>query len=465
MTEGQHPIEGPAGIMSGLEAARHSTSRAAASRPLAANLPLWVLAGAFLGVLVGLTIGTRASVLHPVGVIYSMMLESVVYPYILSSLIGGLGGLMRARAMRLVHASWAVYLFLWVVAFGAIFLLAQAIPSPPPPIEIVASSEGHAALSLLQTLIPENLTLALSQNFVPAIVIFAVIVGVAVQSISTKSSFLEVVEVIRLASLQIWTWVVYLAPIGVFALFASTAGTISPGMAGTLAVYIGLYLIGTGVLAFVVLPLALSAIVPANARELLAELRPAFILALVTTLPTSALPLIQGVAERIAAQAGHDGEEAKDITRATISLSYAFASLGNYFTALFVIYASTHFHVALDAVQTALLPVLTLLSCSGSPSTTIAAVKFMSEWLGMPSDTVPLYVEAMTITRYGQGRSRFPPTPSLPSPCRSSISGASPGGRSAPRSRLRSAPPCSSQPPSVLARCRRACFRRRAPQP
>ena len=115
-------------------------------------------------------------------------------------------------------------------------------------------------------------------------------------------------------------------------------------MAGTLAVYIGLYLIGTGVLAFVVLPLALSAIVPASARELLAELRPAFVLALVTTLPTSALPLIQGVAERIAAQAGHDGEEAKDITRATVSLSYAFVSLGNYFTALFVIYASTHFH-------------------------------------------------------------------------------------------------------------------------
>jgi Na+/H+-dicarboxylate symporter len=186
---------------------------------------------------------------------------------------------MRARAMRLVHASWAIYLFLWVVAFGAIFLLAQAIPPPPPPIEIVASSESHAALSLLQTLIPENLTLALSQNFVPAIVVFAVIFGVAVQSISTKSSFLEVVEVIRLASLQIWTWVVYLAPIGVSALFASTAGTISPGMAGTLAVYIGLYLISTGVLAFVVLPLALSAIVPASARELLAELRPAFVLA------------------------------------------------------------------------------------------------------------------------------------------------------------------------------------------
>src|SRR5262245_35771136 len=99
MRRGQHPIEGPAGIMSGSEAAHHSTSRAAAGRPLAANLPVWVLAGAFLGVIVGLVIGNRAAVLHPLGVIYSMMLESVVYPYILSSLIGGVGGLMRARRL------------------------------------------------------------------------------------------------------------------------------------------------------------------------------------------------------------------------------------------------------------------------------------------------------------------------------------------------------------------------------
>jgi hypothetical protein len=123
---------------------------------------------------------------------------------------------------------------------------------------------------------------------------------------------------------------------------------------------------------------------------------------LVTTLPTSALPLIQGVAEHLVARAGHDGEEAKDVTRATISLSYVFVSLGNYFAALFVIYASHHFHGALDAVQSALLPIVTLLSCSGSPSTTIDAVKFISEWLGLPSNTVPLYVEAMTVTRYGQ---------------------------------------------------------------
>lgn len=146
-----------------MDAAPQSPSRVATGAAAAANLPIWVLAGAFLGVLVGLLFGERAAVLQPVGVAYSMMLESVIYPYILSSLIGGLGGLVRARAIRLFRASWAVYVFVWLVALGAIFLLAQAIPPPPPPVEIVAS-RATGGLSLLQALIPENLALALTAS-------------------------------------------------------------------------------------------------------------------------------------------------------------------------------------------------------------------------------------------------------------------------------------------------------------
>src|SRR5262249_28766364 len=131
---------------------------------------------------------------------------------------------------------------------------------------------------------------------------------------------------------------------------------------------------------FVVFPLALSAIVPAKARDLLAELHPAFVLALVTTLASSPLPLIQSVAEQKVAAAGHDDDEARDITRATISLSYVFASLGNYFVALFMIYACQHYQVILHAFQMAVLAPMTLLSASGSPSTTLSAVTFMSQW-------------------------------------------------------------------------------------
>jgi proton glutamate symport protein len=384
-----------------MDTTAQTASTTARGRTMTARLPLWVLIGAFLGILAGITFGERTAVLKPLGDVYAMMLLSVVYPYILSSLIVGLGSLATGRAWRLLQASWGVYLFLWVAVFATIFLLAQAIPPPAPPVEI-EPPHSISVPALLQTIVPDNLTHALSENFVPAIVVFAVTFGLAVQSIPSKATFLETMEAVRLASLKVWAWVVYLAPIGVFALFASTAGTITPRVAGTLVVYMALFLIGTGVLAFAVFPLALSGIVPAKARDLVAELHPAFVLALVTTLASSPLPLIQSVAEQKVAAAGHDDNEARDITRATISLSYVFVSLGNYFVALFMIYACQHYQVILHAFQMALLAPMTLLSASGSPSTTLSAVTFMSQWLGLPVDTLSLYVEAMTVTRYGQ---------------------------------------------------------------
>jgi Na+/H+-dicarboxylate symporter len=119
------------------------------TRTVSARLPLWVLTGAFLGILAGITFGERAALLEPIGDVYAMMLLSVVYPYILSSLIVGLGSLAAGRARRLLQASWRVYLLLWVTVFATIFVLAQAIPAPAPPVEI-KPPHPIAVLPLLQ---------------------------------------------------------------------------------------------------------------------------------------------------------------------------------------------------------------------------------------------------------------------------------------------------------------------------
>ena len=67
-----------------MEATAQAASSAARGRTVPARLPLWVLIGAFLGILAGITFGERTA---------AMMLLSVVYPYLLSSLIVGLGSL------------------------------------------------------------------------------------------------------------------------------------------------------------------------------------------------------------------------------------------------------------------------------------------------------------------------------------------------------------------------------------
>ena len=366
------------------------------------RLPTYILAGAALGVMAGLVVGERTAVLQPLGIAYAKMLEIAVFPYLICSLLVALGGLTRERAARLLRSSWSVYLVLWGLAFLTIFLIATFIPPAPAPSVLTADSP-RAAASLFDLLIPANIAVALEKNFVPAVVVFAALYAVAIQELPKKATLLDNMEVLRKASVVIWSWIVYFAPLGVFALFASTAGTVDASGASHLAVYAALFLFGTVVLAFVILPLLLSWLVPQGYGAILAELRPALTLALVTTLAVAALPFIQKAADELCRQQKIAGEEASDVINASLSIGYVLAQLGNYFIALFIVFAAFHQRIALTGTEWALLPFMTLLSGIGSPSASVDAVAFLAGWLRLPVEvTTNLYVETMTVTRYGQ---------------------------------------------------------------
>ncbi len=377
-------------------------SRAARRGLRAISLPVWILLGALAGILAGVVFGDRATIVQPLGSAYAMMLQVAVYPYLLCSLLSGLGRLTPDMARRLLRASWGVYLFMWSVTLGSIWLLARAIPEPPLP-SVLTPETALVQAPFLDLLIPANLFDALGRNYVPAVVVFAIVYGVAIQKVGNKSALFEILQALQVASVTIWGWIVRLAPVGVFALFAAAAGTIEPDRLGGLLLYIGLFLAGTLLLAFVVLPAALAAVVPVGHREILKELRPAFVLAVVTTLSVVALPFVQKAAERIAAQSGcPEGEERKDVIGASLSLSYVLAQLGNYFIYLMMLYAAYAYKERLTAAQELLLPFWTVLSGLGSPTATVDGVMFLGNWLRLPSGVLDLFLETWTVTRYGQ---------------------------------------------------------------
>jgi proton glutamate symport protein len=76
------------------------------------GLPAQVLIGAMLGILAGVVLGQRTAVFAPIGAAYTMMLEIAIYPYLICSLLQGLGRLAPGRSGRLLRASWPAYLFI-----------------------------------------------------------------------------------------------------------------------------------------------------------------------------------------------------------------------------------------------------------------------------------------------------------------------------------------------------------------
>ena len=91
----------------------------------------------------------------------------------------------------------------------------------------------------------------------------------SIQAIKDKAPLLSMLEAIRLASFTFWNWIVRLAPFGVFALFAVTAGTTALSDLVNLSLYLVLFLLGAFILAFWALPGLVSALAPVEARELL----------------------------------------------------------------------------------------------------------------------------------------------------------------------------------------------------
>ena len=215
-----------------------------------------------------------------------------------------LGSLEPGKAWRLLKSGWPFYVAAWVITFACLAALGEAIPLVQPAIIGDTPVPQPDAARLLSLLIPSDFITALSQNYVPAVVVFCIFYGVALQSLKDKTALLGVLEAIRLASLKFWNWIVVLAPVGVFALFAVTAGTTAFTDFARMGIYLALFLVGTLMVAFWVLPAIVAALAPVGHREIIRELQAALGIALVTTLSVAALPFVVEATRKLAERAG-----------------------------------------------------------------------------------------------------------------------------------------------------------------
>lgn len=365
------------------------------------GLPGWILIGAVAGICFGVFLGDYARILQPLGQVYIQLLAICVYPYVIASLLHGLGKLDPPTAWRLFKHAWPSYVTGWGIAIGAMVILGAAFPavSTPAVLDPKSATQGTDVIGLL---IPGNPFHDLTRNAVPAVVVFALLYGTAIQRVKHKASWLEVLLVVKSASVTIWNWVVFVAPVGVFALLASVAGTIQPKDIASLFLYTALYLFGAFLLAFWFIPVFLTCVIPVQYREVLRELKGAFALALVTTLAVAALPGIIKAAENLLEKRGVKDDLALDIIGTNISVAYPLTQLGNLGLILFFCFCSLYYKVPLTLGDRVLLPVLTLFSTVGSPSTTVVAVPFLSSIFNTPESTLSLWMAPIAFTRYAQ---------------------------------------------------------------
>lgn len=355
-----------------------------------------ILVGLAAGVAVGLFFGERAALLQPVADLYIRGMQMTVLPYLVLTLIGGLGQLDHATARRLGGRALALVLLLLALASAVIVVMPLAFP-------LLESASFYSdtlieppqSFALGELYVPSNPFYAMANAIVPALVLFSSALGLALIGVPDKQPLLATLRALEQAVVRVTRFVLGLTPYGVLAISASVAGTMEPQVFVRLEVYFLSFGAASLLLAFVILPLAVAALTPFGYRQVVGLCKDALITAFIANSAFIVLPmLVEKVKQALATQA-LDNPDARSAVDVVVPISFVVPNAGKLLTLLFVPFAAWLSGDPLAAGSYG------ALFGAGIPSyfaKAQVALPFLMDLVGVPHDLFQLYIPSSIIT-------------------------------------------------------------------
>jgi Na+/H+-dicarboxylate symporter len=260
-----------------------------------------------------------ADLVVPVGALWVNAIRMTVIPLVVSllitgvasasdiSTIGRIGGRTLAVFVAMLVGATAVALPLGIGAFALLSRLITERPELPPGTTEAANSLASGATAVgfsswLTSLIPTNVVAAAASGAMLPLILFSLLLALAIarSPAEGREVLLRFFRAVSDAMLVLVGWIVWLAPIGVFALMLPLGAHGGAGFAGAVGFYIVAYSAGCVVFILLLYPMvALAARV--SVRDFARALLPAQLIAFSSSSSIAALPaLVQGAEEGLA---------------------------------------------------------------------------------------------------------------------------------------------------------------------
>ena len=364
----------------------HSTATAQA-RPKRTGT--WIGIGLLLGIACGVLFGEYCEKLQIVGQAYVGLLQMTVLPYLTISLVAKMGRLDLHRARNLGFTAIVVLLFFWLIGITLIVAVSTFLP----PIEgasfyspTQASVSAEVEANVLSRFIPTNVFRSLSDEDVPAVVLFCLFFGAALIMVRGKEPLLDLLDLCSDAIGRINIFLVRLAPIGLFMLTASAAGTLRVDELERLQAYLILFALTCAITALGILPLLVSSLTGIRYREMLRVAQEPMLTAIATGKLFVVLPQVVEECEHLV----EERDAARESTPSVIvPLAYAFPHIGKILTFLFISFAAWYVGHALTSAQTTAMASTGAISSFASP---LVTVPFLLDEYQLPQDLMPLFI-------------------------------------------------------------------------
>jgi Na+/H+-dicarboxylate symporter/ABC-type amino acid transport substrate-binding protein len=355
-----------------------------------------VIIALLLGVATGVFVGEPAGKLEIIGTAYIRLLQMTVLPYILISIFGGLGRLDSDMAANIGIKAVKIILLIWLAVMLTLLLLPFAYPDwKTAGFFSTSLTQEAAAFNFINLYIPSNIFYSLSNTIVPAVVLFSLLMGISLINVKNKETVLTLTCNLSDSLMGVASFVAKLAPLGIFAIATSAAGTLQLADLGRLQVFLWVYLTAASLLAFILLPLLIHWATPFSYREVLSTAGEAAITALATGTVLVVLPMIIERCKALLKKHDMECKETLSTVDVLVPTAYSFPSTGTLLGLGFILFSAWYVGSPIAFDQYLSFVVMGALTAFGSMA---VAIPFLLDFFHLPADQFQLYLLGSVVT-------------------------------------------------------------------
>lgn len=277
-------------------------------------LAIAIVAGVVIAASGSASLVRAADAIAPIGALWVNAIRMTVIPLVVSLLITGVASTSDARSLgRLGGRTIAVFLLL--LAFVAIAVMpllfaisgllpkhVTSIPLPAGAAEAandLATTGKQTFASWLPSLLPPNPIAAAASGAMIPLILFTLLFAIAVarSGASTRTTLVGFFQAVAETMLTLVRWVIFAAPLGVFALVLPLAAHAGAALAGAIGLYIVAYsLLCVAVIVLVYVAVAIATRIPI--RRFARAAMPPQIIAFSSSSSIASLPALIESSER-----------------------------------------------------------------------------------------------------------------------------------------------------------------------
>ncbi len=246
-----------------------------------------------IGFSVGMFFGDLCGVLAPLNTMFILLFQTAIIPFMIFSIIQSIGCLTGERAKRVGKKGGVILICLWAVSIFYAFGLQFSFPNISRSNFFTPKTTlSGSSIDFYKMFIPSNPFASMANGYIPAIVIFCILVGMALIYEKRKESVVQSAEICASLMNRVNNYLMMLLPLGVLVMATYTFGTMSFTQIKGVLLYIFASLFYLIFISMAVYPAILTSVSDVNFNRFFHFAMPAALIAFTTGSVFLALPVI-----------------------------------------------------------------------------------------------------------------------------------------------------------------------------